>query len=143
MQGASAKLADTDTPLRGRVRVRPTVNRTAMPEERVSVEEIRNSFAAVLEAGGAKRAVVFGSYARGEADEYSDIDLVIIKETGTPFLDRYTDFEGLFRIIPKALQVLVYTPSEFEDMRENGNPFILNVIEDGVVIYETQSQGRS
>ena len=105
----------------------------------VSLDDIRASFAPVLEAGGAKRAIIFGSYARGEADEYSDIDLVVIKETGLPFLDRYTDFKGLFRVTRKALQILVYTQEEFDTMRENGNPFILNVVKDGIVIYETQS----
>ena len=90
----------------------------------------------MLEAGGAARAIIFGSYGRGDADEYSDIDLVIIKRTDLPFLDRYTDFGELFRVTPKALQILVYTPEEFDRMQENGNPFILNVIEDGTVIYE-------
>lgn len=40
---------------------------------------VRNYLAAVREAGiGATRGVVFGSYARGDADEWSDIDLVVI-----------------------------------------------------------------
>jgi predicted nucleotidyltransferase len=110
-----------------------------MQSDILSLESIKLSFAPVLEAGRAKRAILFGSYARGEADEYSDVDLVIIKETGLPFLDRYTDFQGLFEATRKALQILVYTPEEFDDMRARGNPFILNVIEDGVVIYEARS----
>ena len=40
---------------------------------------VRSYLAAVREAGiHATRAVVFGSYARGDADEWSDIDLVVI-----------------------------------------------------------------
>ncbi len=109
---------------------------TAMTKIKVSLEEIKRSFAAVLEKGGAQRAIIFGSYARGEADEYSDIDLVIIKNTETPFLDRYRDFDGLFSVMPNALEILVYTQEEFESMRDGGNPFILNVVEDGIVIYE-------
>lgn len=109
-----------------------------MPGKILSLEQLSTSFAPVLEAGGAQRAILFGSYARGEADEYSDVDVVIIKETALPFLDRYTDFHHLFLAIRKALQVLVYTPEEFDDMRARGNPFILNVIKDGVVIYEAR-----
>ncbi len=108
-----------------------------------SLDEIKASFIPVLEAGGAERAIIFGSYARGEADEYSDIDLVIIKDTEIPFPDRYTDFKGLFRVTPKALQILVYAQKEFDDMREQGNPFISEVVKDGVVIYEAGPQGRS
>ena len=109
-----------------------------MPHEQLSVEEIKLSFGPALEAGAAQRAVLFGSYARGDTDEYSDIDLVIIKETGLPFLDRYTDFGGLFQVLPRALQILVYTPEEFRNMRDNGNAFIHTVIKDGIVIYEAQ-----
>jgi len=105
----------------------------------LSLEYMKQTFAPILKAGGADRAIIFGSYARGEADEYSDIDLVIIKETDLLFLDRYTDFQGLFNLARKALQILVYTPEEFDDMRARGNPFILNVIEHGVVIYEARS----
>ena len=110
----------------------------AMPLGKTSLDKIKSSFTSVLEDGRAQRAIVFGSYGRGNADEYSDIDLVIIKETDIPFLDRFRDFDGLFRVTPKALQVLVYTPGEFNDMRDRGNPFILNVIEDGVIIYEAR-----
>ena len=78
----------------------------------VYLEEIRTTFAPALEEGGATRAIIFGSYGRGEAHEYSDIDLVIIKETDLPFLDRYTNFKRLFQVTPKALQILVYTPEE-------------------------------
>ena len=109
-----------------------------MRSDILSLEYIKGSFAPVLKAGGAERAIIFGSYARGEADEYSDVDLVIIKETGLSFLDRYTDFQGLFEATRKALQILVYTPEEFDDMRARGNPFILNVIKDGIVIYEAR-----
>jgi predicted nucleotidyltransferase len=109
-----------------------------MQSDILSLESIKRSFAPVLAAGGAKRAIVFGSYARGEADEYSDVDLVIIKETDLPFLDRYTDFQQLFQVTRKALQILVYTPDEFDSMRDRENPFILNVIEDGIVIYEAR-----
>ena len=52
-----------------------------MPGEAPPLEDIRGSFAPVLEEGGAKRAIIFGSYTRGNAGEYGDMDLLIIKET--------------------------------------------------------------
>ena len=108
------------------------------------MENIRVAFVPVLEGGRAERAIILGSYARDEADEYSGVDLVIIKKTDLPFLDRYTDFNSLFRVTPKALQVLVYTPEEFDSMRDTGNPFINDVIKDGVAIYVkwTPSSGQ-
>ena len=112
-----------------------------MAGKTLTLDEIKRDFTSVFVAGGARRAVLFGSYGRGDADEYSDIDLVIIKETQTPFLERYKEFPGLFDAVRKALEVLVYTPDEFDAMRDRGNPFISKVIEDGVVIYEARSPG--
>ena len=35
-----------------------------------------------------KQIILFGSYCTGEVKEWSDLDLVIVKETQAPFLDR-------------------------------------------------------
>ena len=81
--------------------------------------------------GGAKRALVFGSVARGEADEWSDLDLVVVAETKRNFFDRFRDFDGLYEVWPR-LDLLVYTPAEFERMVEEENPLLLKVLEEGV-----------
>lgn len=82
-----------------------------------------------------KKILLFGSYARGEQDAYSDVDIVIIKETRKRFLDRLaTVFEY---VCPDyALDVLVYTPQEFAEMAARGNSFIERVQQEGVVLYE-------
>lgn len=82
-----------------------------------------------------ERIILFGSHARGEADEYSDLDIVVIKETEERFLDRLKTIYELVR--PTfAMDVLVYTPQELAQMQERGNPFIEMVLTEGVVIYE-------
>jgi len=82
-----------------------------------------------------ERIIVFGSHARGEADEHSDLDIVIIKETKERFLDR---LKTVYELVQPtfALDVLVYTPGEFAEMRKQSNPFIEMVLKEGVVIYE-------
>ena len=81
------------------------------------------------------RIIIFGSHARGEADEHSDLDIVIIKETKERFLDR---LKAVYELVQPtfALDVLVYTPGEFAELRKQGNPFIEMVLKEGVVIYE-------
>ena len=88
---------------------------------------------------GARKAIVFGSVARGDADEWSDLDLVIIADTTRPFLERYRDFEGLYDVWPR-LDLLIYTPAEFARMREEGRPFIEHVLAEGVVIHEARPE---
>ena len=81
--------------------------------------------------GQAARALVFGSVARGEADEWSDLDLLVVAETERAFCERYRDFAGLHEVWPR-LDLLVYTPAEFERMVEEENPFLLRALEEGV-----------
>ncbi len=81
-----------------------------------------------------ERIILFGSRARGEADEYSDYDLVLIKRTDRPFLERLQEIVPYLLGWEGAVEVLVYTPEEFERMRETGLGWIVQ--REGVVLYE-------
>jgi len=83
----------------------------------------------------ARRAIVFGSVARGEADEWSDLDLLVVADTTRPFFERWRDFAGLFDVWPR-LDLLVYTPAELERLRAEGRAFIEHVLAAGVVVHE-------
>ena len=83
----------------------------------------------------ARRAIVFGSVARGEADEWSDLDLLVVADTTRPFFERWRDFAGLFDVWPR-LDLLVYTPAELEHLRAEGRAFIEHVLAAGVVVHE-------
>ncbi len=88
-----------------------------------------------LEAYGADKAILFGSAARGKVDRWSDIDLIVIKDTDKRFLDRLEEVIDAIR--PDfGFDVLVYTPEEFERMRDEANPLITRALEEGKVIYE-------
>ncbi len=82
-----------------------------------------------------EKVILFGSHARGSSDAYSDIDLVVIKKTKKPFLDRIKD---VIKIIKPnfSIDILVYTPEEFREMLLSGNPFIEFVAREGKVLYE-------
>ena len=68
---------------------------------------IRRYLQAACEAGiHARRAVLFGSHARGTADTWSDIDLVVI----APELDGVADR----RVIDKLWELRAYTDSRIE-----------------------------
>jgi len=77
-----------------------------------------------------RAAYVFGSYARDDADCYSDLDVLIMQETERPFLERFRDFDTVFDLGP-AVDLFVYTPEEFERMQQRGNPLICEVLRTG------------
>lgn len=82
-----------------------------------------------------EKVILFGSFARGDYNAGSDLDLLIIKDTKQPFIERSAD---VWRVCHSTLSIepLVYTPGELERMIRQGNPFILRALAEGVVIYE-------
>lgn len=83
----------------------------------------------------ARMVIAFGSVARGEADEWSDLDLLIVAETSRPFFERFKDFVGLYDVWPR-LDLLIYTPDEFAQMLAEERPLIVQALADGVVLHE-------
>lgn len=71
----------------------------------------------------AKHVFLFGSYARNQADADSDIDIIIIAETQRRIPTRAFDFADALRPLG-AVDVLVYTPHEWEQMNASAHPFL-------------------
>ncbi len=92
----------------------------------------------LIETYQPERIILFGSVARDTVGEWSDLDLLIVKETAKPFLDRLTEVALLCRA-PVGIDYLVYTPDELTEMVERGNPFILQALAEGRVVYERQT----
>jgi predicted nucleotidyltransferase len=89
----------------------------------------------LLEKYKPEKIIIFGSYARGEFNEDSDLDFLIIKKD-TPYQGRDRARE-LRRLIKKniACDFLVYRPEEFEERLKLGDPFIKSILEEGIIIY--------
>lgn len=88
---------------------------------------------------GAEKIIHFGSSARGEAGPDSDLDLIAVMPGEDNFPDRIAALYKKIR--PRAaLDLLVYTPAEFAEMKEN-SPFLKNVLREGKILYEAELQG--
>ena len=85
-----------------------------------------------------EKVILFGSMATGQVGEWSDLDLVIIKETTKPFIQRSEEV-ALLCMAPVGVDYLVYTPAEFEQMIAEENPFIVKeILNQGKILYERQ-----
>jgi len=82
-----------------------------------------------------ERIILFGSAARGEADEWSDVDLILVVPTEKRFLDRLEEAYLRWNL-PVAVDILVYTPSEFQAMLAEENPLACEAVTHGVLLYE-------
>ncbi len=81
------------------------------------------------------KVIVFGSYARGDIHEGSDLDLLIIKDTPERFTDRIGTVLRACSF-DTAIEPLVYTHAELQRMIDRRNDFILTALREGKVAYE-------
>lgn len=105
--------------------------------ERAIIDPFLGEIVAVLKPYDPQRIILFGSRARGEADEQSDYDIVLIKRTERPFVERLRDMVPYLVQLRRPVDILVYTPEEFEQMSETGLGWIVR--QEGVTLYERPS----
>ena len=108
-----------------------------------SLAEIARLAARPLAAAGAKRAVAFGSYARGAADAWSDLDLAVVIDTDLGRFERAGLLAELHDALPVSLDLLVYTPAEFARGMAVGLDVFAAIAAEGKTIFPLESKGTS
>jgi hypothetical protein len=81
--------------------------------------------------------ILFGSASRGDLNEASDVDMLVVADFKEEFLDRMGVLMDLNDLgIP--LEPVGYTPGELHRMKAAGNAFILEVLEKGKVLFRKE-----
>jgi predicted nucleotidyltransferase len=77
---------------------------------------IRDILSKIVAEYAPQKVILFGSYACGEPDEDSDIDLLIIKDTDKRPIERWMEVKRLLRDRNRTVSVspLVYTRQELD-----------------------------
>jgi len=85
-----------------------------------------------------RKAILFGSFARGESSSRSDVDLILVKKTRQRFFDRYDSILlELNKALPEqGVDALIYTAEELEALK--GRSFIAQALKEGKVLYESE-----
>lgn len=117
-----------------------------MQRERISGADLEACLAAVTAAlvrdFEPERVVLFGSFARGDQNRASDLDLVVVAATPLPFCERIgralESACSASRRLP--VEALVYTTEEWRRMDAAGSSFVALVRQEGRVLYERESQ---
>jgi len=84
-----------------------------------------------------QKIILFGSLVSGNVHEWSDIDLIVVKESDKGFYERLEEV-GLLVMPRKACGILVYTPKEFA-VKEKTLFFQEEVSKKGKVIYNAEA----
>lgn len=83
-----------------------------------------------------QRVIVFGSYAEGRRDLFTDLDLLVVMDSSLDFVTRNAELcRGLD--VQVAVDILAYTPEELDSIGHR--PFVKNALESGRTLYERRS----
>jgi len=98
-----------------------------------SIEQVAERLAQAVDA---ERVILFGSHARDDASEGSDVDLLIVAPTTLPRHKRTPPLYRMFRPYPFPMDLLVYTPEEIVQEQAVGQSFIGKILREGRTVYE-------
>ncbi|MEM0226616.1 MAG: nucleotidyltransferase domain-containing protein [Thermofilaceae archaeon] len=96
-------------------------------KEREEVVERAREYALSLK--GRYSVFLVGSYARGDFNVWSDVDLVVIGEFEGGVLERLEELEA-----PPRFEVIPLTPAEALRGAEKGNPLMVELVEKGLTL---------
>jgi uncharacterized protein len=101
----------------------------------VNEQEIEKVATRIGKEINALQVILFGSYARGQAGEYSDVDLMVVAESELPRFKRSRELYKLLRPYPFGMDLVVYTPEEIERGKKSPLSFVSRVLREGKTIY--------
>ncbi len=95
------------------------------------IQRIISQYLAALKEHGfqIQEAILFGSYARGNANQWSDIDLALVSNEFEGV--RFTDKNKIRKItisVSSDLEVLPFNPKDFT----SGNPLVKEILATGI-----------
>lgn len=94
------------------------------------VDEIKNKLYPIFKAAPIYRAILFGSYANGTADERSDIDLLVESRGELRGLRFYGVLEDVVTTLGKNVDLI-----EASEIRD-GAAILDDINQQGVILYE-------
>lgn len=83
-----------------------------------------------------QKIILFGSYAYGNPDPDSDVDLLVVMKTNASRKERYLAVSRLLRPRPFSVDIIVKTPQEIRMAIKSGDFFIEEIYTHGKVLYE-------
>ena len=95
-----------------------------------TIDDIRNKTVPIAKEFGITRMSLFGSYARGEATDDSDVDLYIDRGKLSNLLQYFAFVDELENVLHRHVDVVT---TGIEDKQ-----FLSAIMQDGVLLYEDE-----
>lgn len=83
-----------------------------------------------------EKLILFGSAATDTMNENSDVDLIVVKQTTEPKHKRSASIYKHLMALKIPLDIVVYTPNEYNEEAKNSYSFLHNALINSKVMYE-------
>ncbi len=95
-----------------------------IPEEKINevVERIVSNV-------NPEKVILFGSYAKGDFDDNSDLDILVVKDMDIPRYKRSRKIRKYLRGVKVPIDLLVYSQKEIDEWKDNEHAFISKALE--------------
>ena len=99
------------------------------------VEHFLSKLSPLLQHQSARSAWLFGSHALGTATPESDIDVIVVAPTDRIPVERFRDYLPAILEAGVGVDLFVYTPAEFEQMRAEERPFLMHAMQSARLVH--------
>jgi len=90
----------------------------------------------MCQVGSPQKIILFGSMARNDNKEGSDIDLLVVEHSNSPRYKRSARYRKAVAGLFIAKDIVVWSPEEIEEWKAVPNAFITSILREGRVLYE-------
>jgi predicted nucleotidyltransferase len=101
----------------------------------IAQQTIQDAVQRIVSAANPTRVILFGSYARGEANEDSDLDLMVVEKDLADVGEEMVRLRSAVGCIGIGVDVLVYSEKEFAKRREWCSSPVYWAVREGKVLY--------
>jgi len=102
-------------------------------------EKVQEVIRKIVEGYDPEKIIIFGSYARGEWTEDSDLDVLVVKETDRRPFERIGAVSGSCWPRKLPVDIVVKTPKEIEDELQQKQLFTREIMREGVLVHDRAS----
>ena len=110
----------------------------------ISEQVIQQAVKRIVDAAKPSRVILFGSYGRGDANEDSDLDLMVIESEVSSKYDEMVRLRKSLGSVGAGVDVLVYSEAEIEERRDWCTTPVYWALREGRVLYDDgRTQARN
>ena len=110
----------------------PVVDR----DKPIPMEAIRAVVALIVAKFKPKKVILFVSYAYGNPEPWSDVDLLVVIETELTERQQRLEISWFLHDRPFSMDINVRTPTNLEWRLKEGDFFLMEIVGKGKVLYE-------